>query len=206
MRPGRFVTVLFFVGLLGMPASLIGQRPTFEARVGLAWHGVSTCHYLSRNRGIALGLEARARGAWIASVALDLMGDLSYGCFDVGIPPIDYGGTLVDVRGDSGSGLLRARVALGGSRQILGVRSALTAGAGLSPTITDYDRGGRGFSWQPWYGGTLTLRVPGTDIGLQLELGRHRLTQRYYLADTNTVIAEKHDWEHLVRTGLSFPF
>jgi hypothetical protein len=69
-----------------------------------------------------------------------------------------------------------------------------------------YGAGGNDFSWEPWYGGALTVRVPGSSAGLQVEVGRHRLTQRYYEYEGDALIAEFHRWEPLVRLGMAFPF
>jgi hypothetical protein len=159
---------------------------------------------LTRHSGLPVGIEARTRGTWIASGAIDLMlGDWSYGCLDIGRPEFDYDGQLVGSYGSSVAGL-RSKVEVGHTVGFGGLRSALTVGAGLLPTLTDYGPGGNDFSWQPWYGGTLTVRIPGSNSGIQFELGRHRLTQRYYAVGTDALVAEFQYWEHLIRLGISF--
>ena len=205
MRALGLMIGLFGVTLLGLPDSLAGQSIAFEARVGVAWHGSAPCHHLRRSRGLAVGIEARTRGAWIASAAVDLMlDDWGYGCLDVGLPEFEYQGRLVSLLGSSVAAA-RSKVSVGHMITIGGFRSALTGGAGLLPTYTDYgpDRGD--FSWQPWYGGTLTVGIQSSGVGVQLELGRHRLTQRYYSVDTDVLVDEVHHWERLIRLGVSIP-
>jgi hypothetical protein len=193
------------IALLGLPAVVEAQRPVLEARVGYAWHGSARCHYVTRKRGLAAGIEARTRGAWIASGALDLMlGDWSWGCLDIGLPEFDYEGQLVSLWGESGAGV-RIKVEVGHTLVVGPFRWALTAGGGLFPTYIDYGPDRSDFSWQPWYGGTLTTRLPGSGAGVQVELGGHRLTQRYYAVDTGALVDEIHSWKPSVRLGMTFP-
>jgi len=191
--------------LLGLPAAVEAQRPAWEMRAGMAWHNNLLCNHLGRSHGLTVGIEARTRGPWIASGAADLILDSwGWSCFDVGLPEFDYRGQMVSLRGSAWAGA-RLGVEVGRQITIGGLRSELTGGAGLLPTLTDYGVGGRAFSWEPWYGGTLTLRLPGSRTGVQLELGRHRLTQRYYAVDTRTTVAEIHYWRPLTRLGVTFP-
>lgn len=203
-RPRSVLFGFVSIAVASSPHALAAQWPTFEARIGVAWHGSAPCHDLERHRGLALGIEARTPGAWIASGALDLMlDDWSWSCLDVGRPEFEYGGQVVSLVGSSGAGV-RLKVSVGRTLTIGAFRSTITTGAGLFPTYTDYEHRGE-FSWQPWYGGTLTLRIPDFGTGVQLELGRHRMTQRHYTVDTDILVDEVQYWERFVRLGLSFP-
>jgi len=196
---------LALVALLVLPAGAEAQRPAWEMRAGYAWHSNTLCHYRSRSQGLTAGIEARTRGPWIASGVADLFLDnLSWGCFDVGLPEFDYDGQLVS-RWGSSAPFARLGVEVGRRITIGEFRSELTGGAGLLPTVTDYGVGGRDFSWEPWYGGTLTVRLPGSRTGIQLELGRHRLTQRYYEVGTRDLVDEIRYWRPLTRLGMTFP-
>lgn len=203
MKPPALAVGLLGVALLGLPGRVDAQTLAFEARLGLAWHGDTVCG-VQRSRGLTGGVEARTRGPWIVSGAGDLILDnLKWNCIAVELQ-LDYESQPVTLEGQS-SPIARLRVEAGRSIVIGGFHSELTAGAGLLPTFTDYGLGRSDFSWQPWYGGTLTVRLPRSRTGVQLELGRHRLTQRYYAADTRAVVDEIHYWKPLTRLGVTFP-
>lgn len=206
MRPRGPAIVLALGALLGLPAAVEAQRPAWEIRVGVAWHGTTVCNSIGvgRSRGLTGGIEARTRGAWIASAAADLILD-NWKLSCIGVELVyDYQGREVTFEGES-SPFARLRVEAGHTITIGGFRSELTGGAGLFPTLTYYGVGGNDFSWEPWYGGTLTVRLPGSRTGMQIELGRHRLTRRYYEVGTRALVAEIHYWRPLTRLGVSFP-
>jgi len=197
--------MLALAALLALPAAVEAQRPAWEMRVGMAWHSDTVCHDRGRSHGLTLGVEARSREPWIASGAADLFLDnLSWGCFDVGLPEFDYEGRLVSLWGSSRP-FARLRVEAGRRVAIGAFRSELTGGVGLLPTWTDYGVDGNDFSWEPWYGGTLTVRLPGSRTGVQIELGRHRMTQRHYEVGTRALVDEIHYWRPLTRLGVTFP-
>jgi len=197
---------LALVALLGLPGDAAAQRPAWQARVGMAWHGNLLCDSLARSRGLTAGIEAKTQGPWIASSSVDLMLD-NWGrsCLDVGLPEFNYEGRLVSLRGSAWAGA-RIKVEAGHAMTIGGFRSELTGGAGLFPTHIDYGPGRSDFRWEPWYGGTLTVRLPRSGTGVQLELGRHRMTQRYYAVDTDALVDEIHYWRAFTRLGVTFPF
>ncbi|MGD8280637.1 MAG: hypothetical protein PVF69_05750, partial [Gemmatimonadota bacterium] len=148
-------------------------------------------------------VEARSRGSWVVSGALDLLLN-GYGCLDIGYQTT-YDGQLVDIRGSQSWG--RARAALGHTLDVGGIHSSLTVGAGLIPAMVDRARSDdTDLSWQPWYGGALTVQVPDSRIGIELELGRHRVPQRYYAENSDVVVAEIRHWEPFTRLGITFPF
>jgi hypothetical protein len=194
MKPPALAVGLLGLALLGLSDGAGAQTAAFEARVGVAWHGDTVCSVLS----------ARSRGPWIASGAVDLILDnLKRSCLDI-LLVYDYQGQQVTHEGES-SPFARLRIEAGHSIMIGGFHSELTAGAGLLPTYIDYGVDRSDLSWEPWYGATLTVRLPGSRTGVQLELGRHRLTQRYYTVDTRALVDEIHRWRPLTRLGVTFP-
>lgn len=201
----QFVLGCLWLALFALPATATAQWPALAARGGYAWYGDAKCSLFSRERGLTVGAEARTRGPWIASGAIDLLlGGWTYSCLDIGIQTM-YDGQQVDIIGSHS--WARARVAVGRALDIAGIRATLSAGAGLIPTSMDRARSDdTDLSWQPWYGGTLAVGIPGSRIGLEFELGRHRVPQRYYAEGTDVLIAEIRRWEPFTGIGIRFPF
>jgi len=176
--------------------------PRLEVRGGVGHHGAGDC-FGGGVTGPTAGLDVRTHGTWITSAAVDVF-LVEIGCLDIELPPRDYKGQLADVRGWPLVGP-RLTAALGYGFSALGVRSEITAELGIVRTKTDYGGPERDdVSWRPWHGGALTVRFP-SGLGLQFELGRHRLAERYYVPDQDVLIAEVLRWERMWRISVSFP-
>jgi hypothetical protein len=174
-----------------------------EGRAGIANHGAAGCGHAHVTE-FTVGVDVRTGGTWILAAALDLIGG-AVGCLDL-VPVRTYAGQIVEAWGRPGvDPPLRPSVGAGYVTNVLGFVTDVTAGAGLLPTVIAYRPPDKDFGWRPWFGGSLTTRVPGSRAGLQLELGRHQLAERYYVLDQDAVLAEIHRWETTWRLGLTVP-
>lgn len=77
---------------------------------------------------------------------------------------------------------------------------------GVVRSHTDYDHGiSDENTWQPWWAGGISLGGRGSGIGVQLEIGRHRIPRRYYALSPVAFVSEAGRWNSFWQIGLSAP-
>jgi hypothetical protein len=171
--------------------------PRLEMRGGLARHGAGGCN--GSGTGVTAGIAVNAGHEWLAAGSVDLLDvvRLGSGLCEASLRIIQYQGQLVTESGNArlDRGAPRLALAVGRRFSIAGMRSEVSAGGG---TVSTQGR------WRPWFGGTLTARAAGGPA-LQVEYGRHRLEDRYYLYDQPVLVARFHRWEDMWRLGVSLP-
>ncbi|MGD2046652.1 MAG: hypothetical protein PVH96_10545, partial [Gemmatimonadota bacterium] len=193
---------LFAVALLVMgagPGGAMAQLasldlPRVEVRGGLARNGSGGCGG-GGSSGFTLGAEARTRGRFILGGTADIFVTPGVACLDVErFGTFDGATAAIEDLHRVGP---RLGVELGYGFSMLGAPADLTAGLGIAGTWYSA-REGDTFAWRAWQGATLTVRMR-SGIGLQAELGRHRLLDRYYVPDNQTgggmFLGEQARWE-----------
>ena len=154
--------------------------------------------------GVAAGLDVRTPGRWIASAAVDFFfGGQPDGCVDVDFFT-QYRGESVRLRAGADIGP-RLSMALGYAFSLMGGRFELTGAVGSIPTRTAYDLPeAHDVDWRLWYGTAVTVRL-SSGVGLQSEIGLHRVPERYLAVDRDVVIADVLYWEPMWRLAFSVP-
>lgn len=207
MQCGSFGSLLFAVTLAAWPGGVWAQQPhltwpRLEVRGAIAGHGAGDCGG-GGTRAAAVGVDLRTHGRWIASAAVDVFLHRGAGCLDIELLAL-YKGKVVTVAGWPALGP-RMSLSLGYALEVTGASVEVTAGLGTIPTRDFHSRRpADDWTWFDWQGGAVTVRF-SSGPGIQFELGRHQLAERYYLEGQDVLVAEFRRWERMWRLGLSFP-
>ena len=177
-----------------------GQQFELEARVAIGSFGMGSD--LGSMPTLVVGMAASRPGPLVLAASLDLFVAPLLGVTDEGRGTV-YNGEVVAISGRSyPAGTPRAAAHLGSAFGVGGWTAKTSVGLGAVVTSTDFGSAGRRYSLQPWYGLAIGLG-PRDGLGIQLEIGRHKVPSRYYRE--GFLLRDFEVSQRMVRLGVAIP-